>query len=98
MEIIKILIQNGANVNGDRDHKVMIPPPLILAVDCGNSELFNLLIQNKADVNITFDEWSVLHNAAERGNEEFARILIENGANPEYEAKGYTALEHAKKE
>lgn len=95
MDIIKYLIKHGANVNGD---KKQIPPPLILAIDNNNEELFDLLIENNADVNITFDDWSALHNAAERGSEKFTKILIEKGANPEYEAKGYTALEHAKKE
>lgn len=63
-----------------------------------NKEVFDLLLEKNADVNIVYDEYSVLHVAAEKGHIELVKILIEKGANPEYEAKGLTALEHSKKE
>lgn len=49
------------------------------------------------DVNTTYDDYSVLHVAAEKSHMEILKKLIEKGANTEYEAHGVTPLEHAKK-
>lgn len=68
-----------------------------MATDFGSQEIFDLLINYGADINITYDDYSVLHVAAEKGHMNLIHILIEKGANTEYEAKGMTAIELAKK-
>lgn len=94
LPIVKLLLKNNACPNGD---KKQIPPPLILATDFNNLELFNILLDHNVDINTTYDDYSVLHVAAEKGHMEILKKLIEKGADTEYEAHNLTALELAKK-
>ena len=48
MECIKFLLENGANPNGSEG---IIPPPIILAVDFENKDLFDTLINYNSNVN-----------------------------------------------
>lgn len=83
IETVKYLLEKGASADGDK--KGVIPSPLILSVDYGKKDLFDLLISKGADVNVTDpSNWSVLHLCAEKGNIEFMRTLLEKGANPNY--------------
>ncbi|KRX10942.1 Ankyrin repeat-containing domain [Pseudocohnilembus persalinus] len=94
--LIKLLLKNKADPNGDIDKQ--IPPTLILATDFGNEEIFDILVEAGADINMKYQEYSVLHCAAEKGNMKLIKKLIDLGADTEYEAKNMTALEFAKKE
>lgn len=49
MEIVKFLLENGANPNGSEEG--IIPPPIILAVDYESKELFDILVNYNANVN-----------------------------------------------
>ena len=75
---IKVLLENKANPNGDLTCPA--PAPLILAIDFGNKEMYDLLISNGADVNVRDPHgYSTLHVAAEKGNLEIVKDLIERG-------------------
>lgn len=69
-----------------------------MATDFGNEEIFDILVEAGADINMKYQEYSVLHCAAEKGNMKLIKKLIDLGADTEYEAKDMTALEFAKKE
>lgn len=94
IKTVEFLISKGASPNGDSEG--VIPSPLILSADYNDSELFTLLISHGADVNITDSAgWSVLHLCAEKGHMEFTKLLIENGANPNYLNEKKTPLQLA---
>ncbi|EGR32010.1 hypothetical protein IMG5_098360 [Ichthyophthirius multifiliis] len=91
---VKYLIQKGSSLNGDS--KGCIPAPLILSVDYNNKELFQILINQKADVNVKDSNgWSVVQLAAEKGNLEFIQELIKNGADVNYINQEKSALQLA---
>jgi ankyrin repeat protein len=78
IEIVKLLIQNGADVNAgcqfDRT-------ALMQACDYGNIEIVKLLIQNGAEINATaFMGSTALMDACNSGNLEIVKILLDNGA------------------
>ncbi|KAL4466529.1 hypothetical protein ABPG72_000736 [Tetrahymena utriculariae] len=92
IKTVEFLLQKGASPNGDR--KGVIPSPLILSVDYGKQDLFDLLISYNADVNVTDPNgWSVLHLCAEKGNIPFMNVLLEKGANPNYLHEQKTPLQ-----
>jgi ankyrin repeat protein len=72
---IKVLFENNVNPNGDLTCPA--PAPLILAIDFGNKEMYDLLISNGSDVNVRDPHgYSTLHVAAEKGNLEIVKDLI----------------------
>ena len=94
IKTVEFLISKGASPNGDRDGA--LPSPLILSADYNDSELFKLLMSHGADANIKdLAGWSVLHICAEKGNMEFTKLLIEKGANPNYQNEKKTPLQLA---
>ncbi|MDB2414337.1 ankyrin repeat domain-containing protein [Rickettsiales bacterium] len=77
--IVKILIENGADVNLICGK--MWETPLYIAVKKGNEEISTLLIENGANVNaLNLYKESPLHWAAFFCQEEIALKLIDNGA------------------
>ncbi|EAY19904.1 ankyrin repeat protein, putative [Trichomonas vaginalis G3] len=79
IEIAKVLIQNGVNVNGTKYEK-----PLIISTQNNFFEISNLLIENGADVNCClYKNNTPLFNACLNNNVELVKLLIEKGAHRE---------------
>lgn len=77
-EIIKFLIESGADINQNHYDDSFIP--LVKAVQCGNLEVIQVLASNKnLDKNLLE---VALVEAASRNNIEAAKLLIKNGADP----------------
>ena len=77
LEIAKLLLLNGANVNAkDAAHQT----PLHFAASRGNFEIAKLLLQNGANINLktSYYQETPLHYAAYNGNFEIVKLLIEN--------------------
>ena len=72
IEIINLLIKNGANVNATNKSGVT---PLTISVKSGQSEIAKHLIAQGADINSTL-KWANEHNSFEQ----VQKILLENGA------------------
>ncbi|HQP04294.1 MAG TPA: ankyrin repeat domain-containing protein [Bacteroidales bacterium] len=84
-EIVKLLIENGANVNAKISKNVRESAgftPLHIAIKCiGNSKIVKLLIDNGADVNATTKTGETsLHIAVEKSDFRITQLLIDNGA------------------
>lgn len=86
LDILKFLIEKGANVN-ITGHKYAISP-LMLAVRCNQTEAALTLIKAGADVNHIFEGKSVLMIAARNGNTELVNALINHKANTHYQFEG----------
>jgi ankyrin repeat protein len=94
-----VLLDHGADPNGDSTGSSLAP--LILAVDFKDNELYQLLLSKGASPNVKDPNgYSVLHVAAEKGDLEFVKDLIERGADPSLEVEGksplYLAFENRK--
>jgi ankyrin repeat protein len=80
LELIKLLIEKGADVNfiTTYGNKSL----LCLAIEESNNELGKLLIEKGADVNsiTTYGNKSLLYLAIEKSNNELGKLLIEKGA------------------
>jgi|GEM_PF-6806101 len=78
-EVVKELINAGADVNIKDDHSVS---PLCKAIESGYTEIVEILINAGADVNIKDSKnLSPLHFAAEKGYTKIVQSLINAGAN-----------------
>jgi ankyrin repeat protein len=102
LEIFKLLIERGANVNAKNKSREYAYP-LHLAVLKGNAEVVRLLVENGAKLNYLGTRMTPLHIAAGTANIEIVRILVENGADVNKRARGkpatgLTPLEYAKQE
>ena len=110
LEEVKKLLEEGADVNAPHLYADYPTSPLYLAVDSGNTELIQLLIDKGANVN--FEDYdcgeadcygnpsSPLIKAVKAGNEKIAKLLLDNKANINMEAHsgddlGMTALRAA---
>ncbi len=80
LDIIKFLIEKGADVN-KKDR--LEDTALTSAIRSGYLKTANFLIENGADVNITsgFERYTPLSIAASNRNVELTKFLIEKGAN-----------------
>ena len=72
IEIINLLIKNGANVNATNKSGVT---SLTISVKSGQADIVKHLIAQGADINSTLN-WANEHNSFE----EVQKILLENGA------------------
>lgn len=80
LEIVKILLEHGANPNIPTKNKNNFP--LLISSDKGNIKIIDFLIKAGADVNqINNDNISSVMAASYHGNIEIVKLLIENGAN-----------------
>lgn len=99
VEITKLLLQYGANVNAQTKKGVM---PLHSACEAGDWCIVNVLLEHDAIVNCSSD-MSPLHLASYKGHSEVVKLLLKFGANIDtYDLYGMTplhaALLHAKKQ
>lgn len=80
IEIVKVLIQAGANVNFEAQGRVTA---LHMAAYFGYLEAARLLIQHDANLDIPEDQNSLtpLHEAIWKRHVDVARLLVESGAN-----------------
>ena len=96
-EVLRVLIQAGANVNAKDNYG---STPLMYAALNDNSEVFKALIQAGANVNAKNDDgWTPLMLAAGDNSAEVVSVLIKGGAdvNAKFD-DGRTALSFAAKE
>ena len=101
-KIVKILIDNGANV--DEKENEYGTTPLMSAIDRGKSEqriaIVTLLIERGADVNAkskTLEQTPLIH-AAQYNQKTITKILIDNGADVSAKDKNWkTPLDYAAK-
>ena len=69
---------------------------LSLAIKTQSKELFNKLIEEKADLNLVCDDKSPLMFAAKYGEKDFTKILLQKGADKNMtNKKGYKAYDYA---
>lgn len=85
IQICKLLIDFGANVNLKVGHNQMTPLHLLIisnAPRSGANKIVKKLIEKGADVNAKYlaDGSTCLHLAVRRNREELVRILAKNGA------------------
>ena len=77
-EVVKLLIDNGADLNHKSNGGVTA---LRTAAREGRTEVVKLLIDNGADMNIKdVDGWTALMHASIYGHTEVVKLLVENGA------------------
>lgn len=82
INIMKLLIENGANINYTDEDGFN---PLNIAIESGDMELTKFLITNGANVNsLMQDGVSLIGYAIAQNNMDLLQILIENGANVNY--------------
>jgi ankyrin repeat protein len=81
LEIVKLTLDSGADINALSKNKFMATP-LQGAAAMGKVDLARVLIARGANVNCRGEEGgSPLHETAGSGQMEFAKLLIEHGAN-----------------
>jgi len=80
VEMAKLLVENGADVNAKMLY--LGTTPLHLAAKNGEAEVVKILISSGADVNVTmrYTGATALHEAAKHGRVEVVKILIDSGA------------------
>lgn len=96
IEIIKLLIENGADVNQTNEHK---STPLHYAVELKNkgTEIIKLLIDKGADVNAKDSAGNTPLHCAVSNSLENTKILIDNGADVNAKSRnGETPLNTAR--
>ncbi|XP_061169144.1 ankyrin-1-like [Saccostrea echinata] len=93
--IVSLLLENGANVN-TKDRWSM-DNPLYVAAGLGNLDIIKLLIERKADTEMTAKRGRTpLINACRNGCTQAAQCLLENGANVnKHDDQNCTPLLHA---
>ena len=93
LEVLKLLIENGANVNLIDGSK---GTPLIRAIDCNKIEMVEILIENGADINMVDTKlWTLLQRAISSSNSDILQLLIEHKVNDSYKiSKNYQSTAH----
>ncbi len=80
IEIVKMLIDNGANPNIASNNQFKVTP-LHSACAISNYDIAEILIKNGADVNAKqMQNVTPLHSAAHNGQSKLVKLLIDNGA------------------
>lgn len=104
--ILGLAVVAFANVSMASNHKPAVKDevefsayflsPLNVAVSKGDIESVKKFIEYGADVNQVSDDMTPLMTAARYNKIEIIKILLANGARPNYKnEKGYTALKYA---
>jgi ankyrin repeat protein len=85
LEVARVLVEHKADADS-RDNEGKTPLYLLLEGGHNEGDILDLarsLLEHCTDVNIrTTDGWTLLHAAAVWGRLEVARLLLDNGANP----------------
>ena len=83
IDMMKLLIENGANINYADENEFT---PLNTAIEIGDMELTKFLITNGANVNslMPYGGVNLIGWAISENNMDLLQILIENGANVNY--------------
>ncbi|MCH1919013.1 ankyrin repeat domain-containing protein [Shewanella sp. A3A] len=79
------LLSAGANPNG---------MPLIMAIQCGAVDIVSLFITSGAELNVHYRHTTPLIRAVTSCYPEIVRLLIENGADPEFADRGGKSASH----
>lgn len=89
-ELADFLIANGADAS-------LASGALMMAYDFNYKELFELLVENGADINSGYGETSktLLHYAVERGELEWVQTILDYGAKMQTDINGNTPLHSA---
>lgn len=99
MEIVKFLLDAGADVNAVNGDSSSSTTALIAAAGNGHSEVVELLIENGADLNAQDWHGTALINSAMEGRSDIVKLLLLAGADVNIKNKyGETALWFAVKE
>lgn len=72
IEIIKILLANGANINATST----LGTPLLIAIKKGDLEIFNFLLAQGARTDLPYGAWALLYHAAAVGQSEMIKTLL----------------------
>lgn len=101
-EMVKTLLQAGANANSAARNQMKVAPIHSAAANRDVKtalEIVRMLLNAGADVNVTqHGGWTPLQQAAAHGNTELVRLLLERGADKNALAEnGKTALDLAQK-
>jgi ankyrin repeat protein len=82
-EATRLLLERGTDPNALSTNDAVRVPPLGTAAFVRSVPLARLLLDSGADVNGRGEGgFTALHSAAQNGDEEFARLLLERGADP----------------
>jgi len=98
VEIVNLLIKNGANINCKANNAWELTPLLSATIHGGPIEVVKLLLNNHAEVNVKDNKVGMtpLMQAACRGYFEIVKELVEHGADlTPKDYKGRTALDWA---
>lgn len=90
MDIIQILLNNGAEINSRTGSKLGISPLMLSAMN-GHEAATLLLLENGSDINaqIETNRNTALTLACFQGRTEVVRLLLHYGANVEHRAKAF---------
>lgn len=88
VDIIYLLLNNGAEINSRTGSKLGISP-LMLAAMNGHEEATGILLENGSDINaqIETNRNTALTLACFQGRTEVVKLLLQFGANVEHRAK-----------
>ena len=81
IEIVKLLLDNGANINIAGNDKIFSATPLFMACQNNNTQLTQLLLENNADCNAKLyqrNNITPLFVAAEKGYAQIVKLLLNN--------------------
>lgn len=97
VEIVRLLISHGADVNAAAENASCVRP-LHSAAASQSIEIVRILLENGADPNaVQHGGWTALQSASKNGNRQIIELLLQHGANPSQAAdNGESAITMAR--